>query len=98
MKRKIKQWLMVNDEICRTDENAMRYLDMLYYNVKHQDLHLYQSTVCKNSTTMNIITIVADSKEVYDDFCEMADKVNGLYSVCDIIENATKVLAEKSIQ
>ena len=89
---------MVKDEICRTDENAQRYLDLLYYNVKHQDLHLYQNTVCKNSKTISIMTIVAYSQEVFDDFCKMADKVNGLYRVCDIIEGSIKVLAEKSDQ
>ena len=91
MKTKINQWFMVKDEVFSTDENAMRYLDLLYYNV-HQDMQLHQNTVCKNGKTMDIMTIVTDDKEVYDEFCAMADKVNGLYCVYDIMDNASKVL------
>lgn len=91
MKTKINQWLMLEDEIFDNDQNSRCYLDMLFYNVKH-DMQLHQNTVCKNGKTMNIMTIVTDNKEVYDEFCAMADKVNGLYCVYDIMDNASKVL------
>lgn len=97
MKTKINQWLMLKDEIFDNDQNSMRYLDMLYYNV-HQDMQLHQNTVCKNGKTMDIMTIVTDNKEVYDEFCAMADKVNGLYCVYGIMDNATRVLDEMSNQ
>lgn len=92
METKINQWLMLNDEIFDNDQNAMRYLDMLYYNVHHKDMQLHQNTVCKNGKTMNIMTIVTDNKEVYDEFSAMADKVNGLYCVYAIMDNASTVL------
>ena len=91
MKTKINQWFMVKDEVFTTDENLKRYLDMLYFNV-HQDMELHQNTVRKNGKTMNIMTIVTDNKEVYDEFCAMADSINGLYCVSDIVDNASKVL------
>ena len=92
MKTKINQWLMLRDEMLDNAENAKRYLDMLFYNVHHAALQLHQNTVCKNGKTMDIMTIVTDDKEVYDEFCAMADKVNGLYCVYDIMDNASKVL------
>lgn len=91
MKTKINQWFMVKDEVFTTDENLKCYLDMLYFNV-HQDMQLHQNTVRKNGKTMNIMTIVTDNKEVYDEFCAMADRVRGLYCVSDIVDNASKVL------
>lgn len=91
MKTKINQWFMVKDEVFATEENFTRYLDMLFFNV-HQDMQLHQNTVCKNGKTMNIMTIVTDNKEVYDEFCAMADSINGLYCVSDIVDNASKVL------
>ena len=92
MKTKINQWLMLRDEMLDNAENAKRYLDMLFYNVHHATLQLHQNTVCKNGKTMDIMTIITDDKEVYDEFCAMADKVNGLYCVYDIMDNASKVL------
>lgn len=91
MKTKINQWLMLRDEMFGNAENAKRYLDMLFYNV-HHDMQLHQNTVCKNGKTMDIMTIVTDNKEVYDEFCAMADEVNGLYCVYDIMDSASKVL------
>lgn len=97
MKTKINQWLMLKDEIFDNDQNSMRYLGLLFYNV-HHDMQLHQNTVCKNGKKMDIMTIVTDNKEVYDEFCAMADKVNGLYCVYDIMDNATRVLDEMSNQ
>lgn len=91
MKTKINQWLMLKDEIFDNTENSMSYLDLLFYNV-HHDMQLHQNMVCKNGKTMAIMTIVTDNKEVYDEFCAMADKVNGLYCVYTIMDNASKVL------
>ena len=91
MKTKINQWLMLKDEIFDNTENSMSYLDLLFYNV-HHDMQLRQNMVCKNGKTMDIMTIVTDNKEVYDEFCAMADKVNGLYCVYTIMDNASKVL------
>lgn len=92
METKINQWLMLRDEILGDAENTTRYLDMLHYNVLHQDMQLHQNTVCKNGKTMDIMSIITDNEEVYYEFCAMADKVNGLYCVYDIMNNAITVL------
>ena len=98
METKINQWLMLKDEIFDNDQNSMRYIDMLYYNVHHRDMRLYQNTVCQNGKTMDIMTIVTDNKEVYNEFCAMADNINGLYCVYTIMDNASKVLGAMSNQ
>ena len=98
METKINQWLMLKDEIFDNDQNSMRYIDMLYYNVHHRDMRLYQNTVCQNGKTMDIMTIVTDNKEVYNEFCAMADNINGLYCVYTIMDNASRVLSAMSKQ
>ena len=97
MAKQVKQWLMVNDEIFRTDDNASRYYALLYWNVRHYGTNLSMNAIKKNGKVMYIATIeVTDSEEYFKEFCDMADKVNGLYCVSDIIDNAIRVLDAKS--
>ena len=99
MAKQIKQWLMANDEIFRTDENASRYYALLYWNVRHYNANLSVNTIKNGGKVMYIATIeVTDSEEYFKEFCDMAEKVNGLYCVSDITENAIRVLDAKSNQ
>jgi len=101
MAKQVKQWLMVNDEIYRTDDNASRYYALLYWNVRHYNASLSVNAI-KNGNSgklMYIATIeVTDGEDEFKEFCDMADKVNGLYCVSDIIDNAIRVLDAKSNQ
>lgn len=100
MIKQVKQWLVVIDEIFRTDENASRYYALLYWNVRHYGTKLSMNAIKNNGgKVMDIATIeVTDSEEYFKEFCDMADKVNGLYCVSDIIDNAIRVLDAKSNQ
>lgn len=99
MTKQVKQWLMVNDEIFRTDDNASRYYALLYWNVRHYGTSLSMNGIKNGGKVMHIATIeVTDNEEYFKEFCDMADKVNGLYCVSDIIDNAIRVLDAKSNQ
>jgi hypothetical protein len=94
MVKQVKQWLMVNDEIYRTNENASRYNAWLCWNASHYNASLSMNAIKHNSgKIIYIATIeIADNEEQFKEFCNMADKVNGLYCVTDIMDNASKVL------
>lgn len=101
MAKQVKQWLMVNDEIYRTVENMNRYYALLCWNVRHYNVRLFENTIKNRNSdkVMYIITLeVQDNEEYFKEFCDMADKVNGLYCVSDIIDNAIRVLDAKSNQ
>lgn len=101
MAKQIKQWLMVNDEIYHTVENMNRYYALLHWNVRHYNARLYENAIKNRNSDkiMYIITIeVQDNEEHFKEFCDMADKVNGLYCVSDIIDNSIRVLDAKSNQ
>ena len=103
MAKQIKQWLMVSDEVYRTNENTNRFIEfnemLLYWNVRHYNAHLSMNTIKKSGKLMNIVTLeVTDGEEEFKEFCDMAEKVNGLYCVSDIIDNAIRVLDAKSNQ
>lgn len=99
MTKQVKQWLMVNDEIFRTDDNASRYYALLCWNVRHYGTSLSMNGIKNGGKVMHIATIeVTDNEEYFKEFCDMADKVNGLYCVSDIIDNAIRVLDAKSNQ
>ncbi len=101
MAKQVRQWLMVNDEIFRTVENMNRYYALLYWNVRHYNARLSENTIKNRNSDkiMYIVTIeVTDNEEQFKEFCDMADKVNGLYCVSDIIDNANRVLDTKSNQ
>lgn len=94
MAKQVKQWLIFNDEIFRTGENASRYYALLYWNVRHYGTKLSMNAIKNGNKIMDIATIeVTDNEEYFKEFCDMADKVNGLYCVSDIIGNAIKVLS-----
>lgn len=100
MAKQVKQWLAVYDEILHTDDNASRYYALLNCNVIHYGTSFFSVNVIKsNGKLMYIATLeVRDSEEYFKEFCDMADKVNGLYCVSDIIDNAIRVLDAKSNQ
>ena len=93
MAKQVKQWLMVNDEIFRTDENASRYYELVSFKFRRYGLSFTVSGINNNGKILYIATLEAqDSEEYFKEFCAMADKVNGLYCVSDIIDAATTVL------
>lgn len=100
MAKQVKQWLAVYDEILDTDDNASRYYALLNCNVRHYGTSIFSVNVIKsNGKLMYIATLeVRDSEEYFKEFCDMADKVNGLYCISDIIDNAIRVLDAKSNQ
>ena len=101
MVKQVKQWLMVNDEIYRTDDNASRFYALLYWNVRHYNASLSMVAI-KNGNSGKLMYIatmeVTDGEDEFKEFCDMADKVDGLYCVSDIIDNAIRVLDAKSNQ
>lgn len=91
MAKQVKQWLAVYDEIFRTDDNANRYYALLYWNVRHYGTSFSVNGIKNNDKLMCIATLeVTDSEEYFKEFCVMADKVNGLYCVSDIFDNAIR--------
>lgn len=99
MTKQIKQWLVVYADIFYTDENARRYYELLCLNVTRYGLSFSVNGIKNNGKILYIATLDAQgSEENFKEFCAMADKVNGLYCVSDIIDFATKVLAKKSNQ
>lgn len=99
MAKQVKQWLAVFDEIFHTDDNASRYYALLYWNVRHYGTSFSVNGIKNNGKLLYIATLeVRDNEEYFKEFCDMADKVNGLYCVSDIIDNAIRVLDAKSNQ
>ena len=99
MARKIKQWLVVYADIFYTDENARRYYELLCLGLRRYGLSFSSSGIKNNGKILYIATLEAqDSEEYFKEFCEMADKVNGLYCVSDIVDNANRLFIEMSNQ
>jgi len=99
MAKQVKQWLAVYDEIFHTDENANRYYALTGLTVRRYGLSLSVNGIKKNGKILYMATLEAqDSEEYFKEFCAMADKVNGLYCVSDIIDFAIRVLDAKSNQ
>lgn len=99
MAKQVKQWLAVYDEIFNTDENASRYIALTGLCVRRHGLSLSVDGIKNKGNIMYVSTLEAqDSEEAFKEFCDMADKVNGLYCVSDIIDNAIRVLDAKSNQ
>ena len=95
MAKQVKQWLVVYDEIFYTDENANRYIALTGLCVRRYGLSLSVNSIKNNGKLMFIATLEAhDSEEYFKEFCDMADKVNGLYCVSDIFDNAIRVLTQ----
>lgn len=99
MTKLIKQWLVVYADIFYTDENARRYYDLFRLGLRHDGLSFSCSGIKNNGKILYIATLVAkDSETHFTEFCEMADKVNGMYCVSDIVNNANKLFIEMSNQ
>lgn len=97
MAKQVKQWLAVYNEIFSTDENESRYCALLYWNVRHYGTSFSVNGIKSNGKLLYIATLeVQDNEEYFKEFCDMADRVNGLYCVSDIIDNAIRVLDAKS--
>lgn len=86
---KIKRthYLLVTDVIYNDGENAQRYNDLLWWNIKHCNVTLKLHTVMKNGKPMSIMTLVTpdDRIDLENEFDELVSKVNGLYPVYDLI-------------
>ena len=68
------------------DDNARRYYGLYYWNTKHRNAHLALQTVKNNGKLITIATItVYDDESDYNEFCNLASKVNGLYCIDDIL-------------
>lgn len=99
MAKQVKQWLAVYDEIFHTHENTDRYCALSCLIVRRYGLSFSVNGIKKNGKIVYIATLEAqDSEEYFKEFCAMANKVNGLYCVSDIIEFANRVLDAKNNQ
>ena len=99
MTKQVKQWLAVYDEIFHTYENANRYSTLTGLCVRCYGLSFSFNGIKKNGKILYVATLEAqDSEDDFKEFCDMANKVNGLYCVSDIIDFANRVLDAKSNQ
>ena len=99
MKKQVKQWLVVLDEVMQDEENGNRYYGLFYWCVRHYGTSYSVNGIKNNGKLLYIATIeVHDNEEYFKEFCNMVDKVNGLYCVSDIIDNAIRVLDAMSNQ
>lgn len=96
MKTKIKQWLAVYDEIFHTDKSAISYCALLTWNVNHYGISFSVSGINNNGKIMYIATLEAQDNEEFKEFCDMANKVKGLYDIDIIFDTAIKILKEKA--
>ena len=93
MAKQVKQWLVVYADIFYTNENARRYAELWRLSVTRYGLSFSVNGIKNNGKILDIVTLEAhDCEEYFKEFCDMADKVNGLYCVSDIIDAATRVL------
>lgn len=94
MVKQVKQWLVVLNAVMQDDDNASRYYGLFYWNVRHRNAQLKVQTVKINGKLITIATIsVDDDKDDFNDFCERASKVTGLYEIDDIL-NSVEVVNE----
>lgn len=86
MEKQVKQWLVVLNEVMQDDKNASRYYGLFYWNVRHRNARLMVQTVKLNGKLITIATIKVDgNNEDFNEFCELASKVKGLYDIDDIL-------------
>lgn len=80
-------YLLVTDVIFNDGENAQRYSDLLWWNVKHYNVTLKMRTVFKDGKPISIMTLVTpeDRNDLVNEFDELVNKVNGLYPLYDLI-------------
>lgn len=92
MAKKVKQWLVVLNEVMQDDDNANRYYGLYRWNIRHRNAHLALQTVKRDSKLITIATITVDDDEVaYYEFCILASKVNGLYRIDDILKSVNLI-------
>ena len=92
METMVKQWLVVLNEVMQDDENRTRYYDLSCWNVRHYNTRLMAQTVKLNGKLITIATIKVDgNKDDFNEFCELASKVKGLYAIDDILTSVEVV-------
>lgn len=87
MKTMVKQWLVVLTEVMQDDDNAKRYSGLHSWNVRHHNARLMVQFVrLTNDKLVTIATIKVDGDfNDFNEFCELASKVKGLYDIDDIL-------------
>lgn len=94
METMIKQWLVVLNEVMQDNENENRYYGLFTWSVRHPNARLMAQTVKRNGKLITISTIKVDGDEDdLNEFCNLASKVKGLYSIDDIL-NSVRVVNE----
>lgn len=80
-------YLLVTDVIYHDVDNTERYNALLWWSVRHCNVSLKLRTVIKDGKPITIMTLVTpdDRKDLVNEFNELVNKVNGLYSVYDLI-------------
>ena len=92
MVKRVKQWLVVLNAVMQDDENEGRYYGLFYWNIRHRNANLKVQTVKNNGKLITIATITVDDDENdFNEFCELASKVTGLYSIDDILSSVEVV-------
>lgn len=93
MKTMVKQWLVVYDEIFRTADSTKRYCALTGWNVRHRNAQLMiQPVRLINDKVLTIATIKVDGDfNDFNEFCELASKVKGLYDIDDILTSVEVV-------
>ena len=92
MEKHVKQWLVVLNEVMQDDENGNRYYGLFQWNVRRHNARLMVQTVKLNGNLITIATIKVDGNvNDFNEFCELASKVKGLYSIDDILASVEVV-------
>lgn len=91
METMVKQWLVVLKEVNQDDQNVNRYYGLFNWNVRHHNARLMAQTVKLNGKLITIATINVDGDKDFNEFCELASKVKGLYDIDDILNSAEVV-------
>ena len=91
MEKQVKQWLVVLDEVIQDEENENYYYGLFYWSVRHPNARLMAQTVKLNGKLITIATITVDGNKDFNEFCEFASKVKGLYDIDDILTSVDVV-------
>ena len=92
METMVKQWLVVLNEVMQDNENENRYYGLFTWNVRHLNARLMAQTVKLKGKLITIATIKFDGdKDDFNEFCELASKVKGLYDIDDILTSVEVV-------
>ena len=92
METMVKQWLVVLNEVIQDNQNVIRYYGLFNWNVRHHNARLMAQTVKLNGKLITIATINVDGDfNDFNEFCELASKVKGLYDIDDILTSVEVV-------